>query len=52
MRTHFAPYQRSTRDKVLKDYTELRSGKYISELIGALPLRGNHTGQKPADCFQ
>ncbi len=37
MRTHFAPYQRSTLDKTLKNYTELRSVNYISELIAALP---------------
>lgn len=37
MKTHFAPYQRSSLDKALKDYSELKSVKYISELIGALP---------------
>jgi K+-sensing histidine kinase KdpD len=37
MLTHFAPSERSTRDKVIKDYTELRSIDYIEELIDALP---------------
>ncbi len=37
MITHFAPPQRTVRDKILKDHTELKSIAYIEELIDALP---------------
>ena len=37
MKTNFASYHRSTKEKVLRDYEELRNIDYISELISALP---------------
>ncbi len=37
MKTHFASYERATREAVFRDYRGLRSMDYITELIGALP---------------
>jgi len=37
MRTHFAAPERSVKDKIIIDYTELKSAEYIEELVDALP---------------
>jgi K+-sensing histidine kinase KdpD len=37
MMTHFAPAERSAREKIFHDHRELRSVAYIEELIAALP---------------
>jgi K+-sensing histidine kinase KdpD len=37
MNSHFASYQRSSSEKVLRDYEELKNVDYVSELIAALP---------------
>ena len=37
MLTHFAPAERSVKDKIFEEYTELKSASYIKELIAALP---------------
>jgi len=37
MLTHFAAPERSVKDIIIKDYTELRSVAYIEELVDALP---------------
>lgn len=37
MKTHHASYQRASREKILRDYKELRSLDYVNELINALP---------------
>lgn len=37
MLTHFAPPERSVKDKILSDYNDLKSVAYIEELILALP---------------
>lgn len=37
MRTHFAAPERSVKDKIINDYTELKSAAYIEELVDALP---------------
>ena len=37
MLTHFAPAERSVKDRILEEYTELKSASYIEELIAALP---------------
>jgi PAS domain-containing protein len=35
--THYASYRRASRDQIIRDYRELSSLSYLSELIGALP---------------
>ena len=37
MNTHFASYRRTSSDRILKDFEELKSIDYINELVGALP---------------
>ena len=37
MNTHHASYQRASREQILRDYSDLRSLDYVTELIHALP---------------
>lgn len=37
MKTQYASYEKASLDKVKQDYNDLRSARYINELVGALP---------------